>query len=420
MTNSLHNIVVIGGGGGGIIAAWQAAVRGCSVLLLERNGRLGTKILISGGGKCNVTHAGALEDLLAAFVQHERRFLKNAFHCFTNDTIQQLLESRGISLAPRPDGRVFPTHGSAKDVVRVLSGLLRDQRVTVRFHQRVEEILADHTGVTGVRIGGLLIPARHVVLASGGSSYPQTGTTGDGYAMARSLGHTIVALRPALAPIRIAPPLPPSWRGVAIRNACLSAIQEGRRIAMWNGDLLITHEGLSGPAALEVSRAAAVAMEDGPVVLTVDFLPEKERSVVDQELLSTIKIQGSRMISTLLEPWLPNRIIDDLLRSVGVDPATRGYVLTRETRTSIIDLLKGWTIGTVVSISIERGEVTAGGVALNEVEPRTMRSRRVKGLYLCGEVLDIAGPVGGYNLQAAFSTGFVAGAAAAEDFLAGV
>jgi predicted Rossmann fold flavoprotein len=283
----------------------------------------------------------------------------------------------------------------------------------------VEEILSDEQGVTGVRVGEVVIHTRFVILATGGSSYPQTGTTGDGYALARTLGHTVVSLRPALAPMSITPALPREWRGVAIRGSCLSAIQSGRRIATWNGDLLITHEGLSGPAALEVSRAAAVAAEVGPVILVIDFLPDMTRDATDLALLSMIRTQGSRMISTLLEPWLPNRLIDRMLRSAGVDPTTRGHALTRETRRMVLDMLKAWTIGTVASIPIERGEVTAGGVALNEVDPRTMQSRRVKGLYFCGEVLDVAGPVGGYNLQAAFSTGYVAGASAAGSFLAG-
>lgn len=411
--------MVVGGGGGGIIAAWQAAVRGCPVLLLERNGRLGTKILISGGGKCNVTHAGSLDDILAGFVLHEQRFLKSAFHSFSNTDIQRLLEDRGLPLEDRPDGRMFPAYGNAKDVVRNLASLLHDQHVTIRFHHRVEEICSDQHRVSGVRVGEKVIPASCVILATGGSSYPQTGTTGDGYGLARTLGHTIVPLRAALAPMGIAPALPREWRGVAIRNACLSAQQSGRRMAAWNGDLLITHEGLSGPAALEVSRAAAVAAAAGPVALIVDFLPDMAREATDHALLSMINTQGSRMISTLLEPWLPNRMIEGMLRSAGVDPTTRGHALTRENRRMVIDMLKGWKIGTVASIRMERGEVTAGGVALNEVDPRTMRSRRIKGLYFCGEVLDIAGSVGGYNLQAAFSTGYVAGASAAGEYLAG-
>ncbi len=409
MSGERNHIVIIGGGGAGIIAAWRAAARGCSVLLLERNVRLGTKILISGGGKCNVTHEGAIDDLLAAFLPSERRFLKPAFYRFSNGDIQELLAAGGIRLAARPDGRMFPVNGIAKDVMRALSRLLADHHVNTRFHQHVEEILADHEGVCGVRVGQTVIPARQVILATGGASYPQTGTTGDGFAMARILGHTIVPVRAALAPIQVTPSLPRDWRGVAIRGGSLSALHNGRQIAKWEGDVLFTHEGLSGPATLEVSRAVAVAAESGAVSLFLDFFPGKEADVIDEELQSMIKMQGGRMVATLLEPLLPNRIIEGMMRSVDVEPTTRGHVLTREGRGAIVGLLKKWPLGKVAGVPLERGEVTAGGVALNEVNPHTMRSRRVKGLYLCGEVLDIAGPVGGYNLQAAFSTGYVAG-----------
>ena len=417
MSGEQNHIVIIGGGGAGIIAAWRAAARGCPVLLLERNVRLGTKILISGGGKCNVTHEGTIGELLSAFLAPEGRFLKPAFYRFSNGDIQELLAAGGIMLAARLDGRVFPVNGIAKDVMKAFSSLLAEHRVITRFHQRVEEILADPDGVCGVRICQTVIPTRQVVLATGGASYPQTGTTGDGFVMARILGHTIVPVRAALAPIQVSPPFPRNWRGVAIRGGSLSALHNGRQIAKWEGDVLFTHEGLSGPATLEVSRAVAAAAESAAVNLFLDFFPGKPTAVIDEELQSMIRTQGGRMVATLLEPWLPNRIIEGMLQSVDVEPTTRGHALTREGRAAIVGLLKKWPLGKVASVALERGEVTAGGVALDEVHPHTMRSRRVKGLYLCGEVLDIAGPVGGYNLQAAFSTGFVAGDTAAGDFL---
>jgi len=417
MCGDQKQIVVVGGGGAGIIAAWHAADQGCPVILLERNGRLGQKILISGGGKCNVTHAGTVDDLLAEFVLPERRFLKPALHRFDNRDLAALLGAGGIVVAPRANGRVFPVNGTAKDVMRVFSRLLDAHNVTVRFHQRVEEILTDDRGVCGVRIDRTVINARQVILSTGGASYPQTGTTGDGFVIARTLGHTVVPVRAALAPIQTAPLLPGSWRGVAIRGGSLSAVHRGTEIARLEDDLLFTHEGLSGPATLGISRAAALAAESGTVSLFWDFFPRKEPAVLDEELQAVIRTHRGRTVATLLEPWLPNRIIEAVLRSAGVDPETRGHVLTRKDRSAIIRFLKRWPLGDVACIPIERGEVTAGGIALGEVDSHTMCSRRVKGLYLCGEVLDIAGPIGGYNLQAAFSTGFVAGDSAAEEFL---
>lgn len=408
-------IVIIGAGGAGIIAAWRASTCGASVLLLERNGRAGTKILISGGGKCNITHAGTRDDVLRAFIPAEARFLKPSMHRFTNDDIVKLLNDKGISTETRENGRVFPMYGMAKDVMRVLNGLLDHERIRIRHHTRVNGIQAVDGAVTGVLCDDGVIPASQVILATGGVSYPKTGTTGDGYRWAASLGHTVVPLRAALAPIQVQPALPRAWQGISFRGCRLSAVQNGKRLAAWDGDVLFTHEGLSGPCALEISRVAAAAQEKAPVSIVADLFPGHEFEHLDHELGRVVQEHRQRAIGTVLDAWLPNRLVDAFLGAIDVDPLTRGHVLTRDARRAIVRRLKEWPLGGVAHVPIERGEVTAGGISLSEVDPRTMRSRIVKGLYPCGEVLDIAGPIGGYNLQAAFSTGYVAGETAALD-----
>ncbi|MBX2991274.1 MAG: NAD(P)/FAD-dependent oxidoreductase [Bacteroidetes bacterium] len=411
-------IFVIGGGAAGIIAACRAASLGARVLLLERNSKLGIKLLISGGGKCNITHAGPMEEVRAAFVPHEARFLKPSFYTFSNDDIVRMIEDAGVATYTRPNGRVFPVSGNADDVVNALAGYLKKEGVQLRLNARVSGIVHREDAVRGLMIGNVEIESEHIILATGGASYPKTGTKGDGFEWARALGHTIVPVRPALAPIGIEPKLPADWRGVALRDGCLMVFADGRKLTEWRDDILFSHEGITGPAALEVSRVAAEAMLAHDVELRFDFFPQKDFTHVDDDLNKLVLSKRDRMISTLLESWLPNRIVHPLLQSVGIDAAKRGHVLTREERRKIVQLLKDWKLGNVSSINIERGEVTAGGVALDEVDPKSMRSRKVKGLYICGEVLDIAGPVGGYNLQAAFSTGFVAGETAAKDWLA--
>jgi hypothetical protein len=406
-------ILIVGAGGAGIIAAWRAAALGAPVVLLERNRRIGIKILISGGGKCNITHAGSMEEVRSAFVQREARFLKPAFHRFTNSDVLKLIEGRGVRTHVRPNGRVFPLEGNARAVVASFEQLLMSQQVNVCTTAHVESIEVDNGAVSGVRADGKLLASSLVVLATGGASYPKTGTTGDGFRWAATLGHTVIPIRPALAPLILFPPLPLTWRGIALRNGRLTARAGGKSIAFWDGDVLITHEGVSGPAPLELSRQVAVAMEHASVTIEYDFFPGKEFPLLDSELTDLFR-ERQGMVENILEQWLPNRIIGSLLRSVGVDPSTRGYALTREGRRSIVSLLKGWTMGTVSRIPLDRGEVTAGGISLDEVDPQTMHSRKVRGLFVCGEVLDIAGPVGGYNLQAAFSTGFVAGESAAH------
>ncbi len=410
-------ILIIGGGAAGITSAWRAASAGAQVMIFERNPRIGIKILISGGGKCNITHSGNIDHVLDAFLPRERRFLKPAMYRFSNTDLLALLEDQGLQTEARPNGRVFPRSGVAKDVVRAFEQILLTASVSVRLDTRVEGILADQGRVTGVLTGGGMIPASHIVIATGGVSYPKTGTTGDGIRWASSLGHTIVPLRAALAPIKMTSPHLAAWSGVALRGGRLKVVQDGRTLARWDDDILFTHEGVSGPAALEVSRKAAEAMEHGSVDLVFDFTRGRDYAAVDTELNIAIQEQRNKTVAAFLERWLPNRLVQPLLGSLGIDPHTRGHVLTRDQRHALVRLLTGWTIGTIARVPLERGEVTAGGVSLDEVEPRTMRSRIIKGLYLCGEVLDIAGPVGGYNLQAAFSTGYVAGESAAEEWL---
>lgn len=411
-------IIVIGGGAAGIIAAWRAASLGAGVVLLERNAKLGIKLLISGGGKCNITHSGSIQELCDAFLPREGRFLKPSFHRFSNEDVVKLIEGQGVKTYARPNGRVFPVSGNADDVVDALRSSLRDARAEVRLHARVEGIVAENSRVIGVRVNGKNISSSHVVLSTGGASYPKTGTTGDGFGWAQTLGLEIVPIRPALAPIGIQPPLPKEWRGIALRGGMLMVFRDGKKAFEWQDDILFSHEGISGPAALEVSRVTAVEAELGRVELRFDFFPAKDFVQLDEELNLRVLSQRDRMIATILEGWLPNRLVPTLLQSVAIDPAKRGHVLTREERKRVVHLLKSWKLGDVSQINIERGEVTAGGVALGEVDPQTMRARKISGLYVCGEVLDIAGPVGGYNLQAAFSTGFVAGDLAGKDWLA--
>lgn len=408
-------ILVIGAGAAGLIAAWRTAALGAPVVLLERNRKPGIKLLISGGGKCNITHDGSMEDLRRAFRPAEARFLRPAFHRCSNSTILELLAAEHVPTYTRADGRVFPVSNNADDVVTALLRHPVRAGAALRLNTRVMEILTAESGVTGVRTDAETIPAAGVVIATGGMSYPKTGTTGDGYRWARELGHSIVPPAPALAPIGVEPGLPADWRGVALREGVLALYAAGKKTHEWQGDILFTHEGVSGPAALELSGPAAAA-EPG-AELRFDFFPGEEFTALDERLRVLVEGNRGKMIATVLESILPNRIIPDLLQGIGVAAETRCAVLTREERRLITGLLKSWRIGRVGRISVERGEVTAGGVALAEVDPQTMRSRKVQGLYWCGEVLDIAGPVGGYNLQAAFSTGFVAGETAGRDWL---
>ncbi len=410
-------IIIIGAGAAGLIAAWRAASAGARVLLLERNRKPAIKLRISGGGKCNITHAGTMEEIRAAFRVRQSRFLKPAFHRFSNGDIIRLLESEGVPTVARSDHRVFPQSGRADDVVDALVRLAGRAGATLRLDARVESVDAPDGRIAAVTAQGSTYVSPHVVLATGGMSYAKTGTSGDGYRWTARLGHTIIPIGPALAPIPVLPALPADWRGVAVRDGLLSVHAGGKQRAAFRGDILFTHEGVSGPAALEVSEIAARSAASGAADLRLDFFPALDHPALDAELQRRIEEQRDRMIRTQLEALLPDRIVPHLLTLAGVDGGKRGHVLTRAERRALTGLLKSWRLGSVGAVSIDRGEVTAGGVSLDEVDPQSMRSRIVRGLFLCGEILDIAGPVGGYNLQAAFSTGYVAGETAAKDWL---
>ena len=442
-------MIVVGGGAAGIIAAWRAASLGAQVTILEKTSRLGTKILVSGGGKCNVAHNGPLETVLKAFRPEEARFIRPACYRFTNLQIMELMTSRGLELYTRDDGRVFPVEGTAKDVVAILRSYLEEagveiqpespvtglivedgQAVGVRYREVTERTaraerdaggyraataknLLRELGATGSFVEGeeKELRADRVVVCAGGSSYPNSGTTGDGFAWARSIGHTVNRVHAALAPIYLES-VAEDRSGVALRDIVLRA-RQGKEIARWRGDLLFTHQGISGPCALGVSRSVEERMPEGAVTLEVDCHPDASYEAVSADLLEFTQGNPRRLVGSFVADIVPERLVGDLLGAARVPTDTIGGRLDKKARNRLVETLKAWPLGPVRHVPLEKGEVVAGGIELGEVDPQTMKSSLVEGLYLCGEVLDIAGPVGGYNLQAAFATGYVAGESAA-------
>ncbi len=407
--------MVIGGGAAGMLAARRAAECGASVTLLEKNERLGMKILISGGGKCNLTHDGPMAEVRAQFRPNEARFLKPSFYRSTNEDFLRILHERGMETYVRPDGRVFPVEpANAKDVVALLTRYVEEAGVCVRYGASVTGLAAENGRMVGVEVGGRVLPAARVIVSTGGSSYPATGTTGDGWRWLSELGHTLVPLRAALAPMYLNA-VEADWSGVALRDTTLRARagSGGKEYARWTGDLLFTHKGVSGPTALGVSREVAERESSASNVLEADLAP----SVTWEELSADLRRQAlenpRKTVTSLAAPFVPSRLLEPLLAAAGIAGDTRGAYLKAKALNKLVSTIKGWPLGSVRHVPLERGEVVAGGVALDEVDPQTMASKLVGGLSLCGEVLDIAGPVGGYNLQAAWSTGWVAGESAA-------
>lgn len=408
-------LIVIGAGAAGIIAAWKAATEGANVLLIEKTDRIGTKILISGGGKCNITHDGSINHVLSAFRKNEANFIRPSCFRFTNEDVIDMLTERGLRVYTREDGRIFPVDQTAKDVVAILESYLREVGVHIKLNSPVEEIVAPGGRIQGVRVGGELIPCDKVILCSGGSSYPKSGTTGDGYVWAKNMGHTIVPITAALAPVELLVKGERIKAGLSLRNIILKAKLNGKEIARWQNDLLFTHRGVSGPTVLGITREIAERWQEGTHTLEVDFFPKQN---FDQLLESANRFKASnpnRLFRHFIDGEIPSAIVPILLESVDIWLDTKNQYVSKKQISLLVQTLKSWQIGEVIEVLFDKGEVVAGGVSLDEVDPQTMRSNLVKGLYLAGEVLDIAGPVGGYNLQAAWSTGFVAGETAAHD-----
>lgn len=405
-------MLVIGGGAAGILAAYRASTLGVHATVLEKTTRLGTKILMSGGGKCNVAHAGPIEELLARFRREEARFLRPACYALPNTRIVELMTSRGLRVYTRPNGRIFPIDQTAKDVVRILAGYLDEARVEVELGRPVQGLRIQGGRVEAVLTEEGELTADAYVLSVGGASYPASGTTGDGYAWAKAAGHRIVTVRAALAPITMKGDEPwPELAGIALRDGVLRARQNGKELDRQRGDLLFTHRGVSGPSVLEISRAVAESAGAGPVELLYDLAPDQSFEQIKAELGA---FGDRRTLGAYFSERAPARLAPLLAEAVPAPTETAIGALSKKSKNRVVEVVKGWMIGTVNHAVLEKGEVVAGGVDLSEVDPKTMRSKFVSNLYLCGEILDVAGPVGGYNLQAAFATGWLAGESAAR------
>ncbi len=426
-------ILVIGAGAAGMAAAIAArrsaerSGRNCTIMLLERNARAGAKIRISGGGKCNITHSGTPEELLEkGFLRlSERRFLRHALYSFSNSSLLQLLHSCGVETAPRADGKVFPLNGDASSVVAAFEKLLHSSSIQRTFSSRVRHVKRQCEQFLVTTECGTSFLADVVILATGGVSYTHTGTTGDGLSIARSLGHSIVTPSPALAPIYTVKPPPASLSGVSLRSVALVAQVGGRRLEH-RGDLLFTHRGFSGPVALSLSRdIAELQVELRTVQLFADLFPAQMSTELEKLLLLHARKNGAQMIRKFLQSCpiaplhgdftlaqhgtIPTALVPLLMRQADLESDVTWSTLAKEKRQSLLATLKLFPLGSVRNVPLDQGEISAGGVTLSEVNAKSMESRIVPKLFLCGEILDYAGEIGGFNLQAAFSTGWMAG-----------
>lgn len=411
------HILVIGGGASGMMAAIVAAEQGKKVTLLEKNEQLGKKILISGKGRCNVTNDKEISEFVQYFPSNGK-FLYTAFYAFSNQDTKAFFEEAGVPLKVERGERVFPVSDRSKDILAVLEKKLRKNKVAIKVNSPVQGLLTKDGAILGVILtNGQQIYGDAVIVATGGASYPGTGTTGDGYLWAEKIGHRVIPIRPALVPLETKEPWIKELQGLSLKNVNLTIKdKKGQVIAHDFGEMLFTHYGLSGPIVLTISTEAVNYWQKQPEPLegVLDLKPALSVEQLNMRLLREIETQHNKHYKTMLGSLMPQKLIPVFIKLSGIDGGKVMHQLTKEERLRIVDLLKNLTFTLTKARPLSEAIVTSGGVCVKEVSPKTMESKLVKNLYFTGEVLDIDGVTGGFNLQAAFSTGYLAGISAAE------
>ncbi|MFC1942234.1 NAD(P)/FAD-dependent oxidoreductase [Chloroflexota bacterium] len=434
-----NQVIVIGAGASGMVAAGRAAELGADVLLMEKTECPGKKILISGKTRCNLTNTRELDDFIAMYGSNGR-FLYSAFKQYFQDDLLAFLRLYGVETKTERGGRIFPVSDDAQDIVKALERYLSDYGVRLQTSAPVTGILVDKGRVTGVQTGRNTHSSAAVIIATGGASFPSTGSTGDGYHMAAAVGHTITKLRPALVPLVVSETaLAKSMQGVTLHNVRLSSYQctadeinpslvptgdSGRGIMGKHprvpiiesrmGDMMMTHFGIGGPITLQMSLAVVDALAQGPVSVSIDLKPALSDKKLRERLQREFESHSKRSYRNILKELLPQKLIEPFVEMTGIPPDKLCHQIVSEERERLLCLLKSFRFNIKSPLPMASAMVTAGGVSLKEIDPRTASSRLVAGLYFCGEVMDIDADTGGYNLQAAFSTGYVAGENAAR------
>lgn len=396
--------IVVGGGPAGMFAAITAAQRGQKVLLLERNDRLGKKLLITGKGRCNVTNNCSAQEVLQN-TPRNGRFLYSAMTAYPPERIIQFLEEKGCPLKTERGNRVFPRSDKAQSVLEVLRSELRRLGVITQT-ARVTELLTQDGKIIGIQAGQERWHANWVILATGGASYPTTGSTGDGYHMARALGHIIVEPEGNLVPLKTQGNDAPDMQGLSLRNCGVKLVNaKGKVLYKDFGELLFTHFGVSGPTVL----SASCHLKGDGCRLVIDLKPALEDNKLDERILRDMEMYKNRSMENALTDLLPRSMIPVVLRRLEIDPQMQANSLTKQKRRAMVELLKGFDLEITGKRPVAEAIITSGGVKISQVDPKTMESKLVQGLYFAGEILDCDAYTGGFNLQIAWATAYAAG-----------
>ncbi|MCM1550603.1 MAG: NAD(P)/FAD-dependent oxidoreductase [Clostridium sp.] len=409
----MNQVIVVGGGAAGMIAAIVAARNGSKVTLIEKNEKLGKKLFITGKGRCNLTNACETEELFHNIVTNHK-FLYSAFYGFDNWQTMDFFEELGLRLKTERGNRVFPESDHASDVIRVLEKELQRQKVMVHLHTKVTQICMEGRTVTGVVLErGKVITADAVIVTTGGLSYPGTGSTGDGYEFAKKAGHTIASCHPSLVPLETEEKWCKEIMGLTLKNVAIFLQKEKKVIYKGFGEMLFTHFGVSGPLILSAS-AYLPAGQNQPVELQIDLKPALSEAQLDERLQRDFLRYQNRQLQNAMDDLLPKKLIPILITCSRIPADKKVNSITKEERMLLVRTLKGLLLHITGTRDYKEAIITRGGVNVKELNPQTMESKLVKGLYFAGEVLDTDGLTGGFNLQIAWSTGYTAGMCSAQ------
>jgi len=416
----MSRVIVIGGGAAGMMAAVAAAGAGAQVTIYEKNEKLGKKLFITGKGRCNVTNAGDMENLFANVMTNEK-FLYSAFYTYDNMAVMDFLEKAGCPLKVERGDRVFPVSDHSSDIIAAFTRELRKRNVKIELNIGVKELLVeqdsepeDQPWVMGVLLeNGKKITADKVIVATGGISYASTGSTGDGYRFAEKTGHKLVECKPSLVPFNVKDSWCKDAMGVSLKNVSLRLVCSKKEIYSGFGEMLITHFGISGPLALSAS-SHYVSKAKGETKAYIDLKPALDTEQLDKRVLRDFEEAKNKQFKNALNHLFPQKLIPVMITLSGIDPDKKVNIISKEERKNFVDLIKNVPLTITGVRDFTEAIITKGGVSVKDVNPSTMESKKVKGLYFAGEVLDLDALTGGYNLQIAWSTGYLAGVNAGE------
>lgn len=400
--------IVIGGGAAGMMAAYAAAMCGNEVSLYEKNEKLGKKVYITGKGRCNVTNACETQDLLGNIVTNPK-FMYSPIYTFDNNMVQSFMEEWGCPLKVERGNRVFPQSDKSYDVINALIRAMRENKVDINLDSHVSDILTENGHVTGVRVNGCDIECDNVILATGGYSYPSTGSTGEGHTMASKLGHHITKCMPALVPFTAAEEWVKELQGLSLRNCGVTIYDGDHKIYEDFGKLLFTHFGVSGPTVLSASSYAVDIIRKRPLRLVIDLKPALDEKQLDARILRDFEANINRKFMNSLDKLFPKSLIPVIIERSGIDAQCRVNEITRDKRQGLVKLIKNFDLTLTGLRGFNEAIITHGGVDVKEIDSSTMESKLIKGLYFAGEMIDVDAVTGGFNLQVAWSTGYLAG-----------